>query len=199
MIAQLNGTIISKTSTEVVVDCGGVGYLVFISVITSEHLPEISEKARIFTLLIPREDALQLFGFWSESEREAFKLLTSISGIGPKIALGILSSVSIKELQEYIFTGNIIALTKLPGIGKKTAERIILELRDRISKLGEIVEIGETGSQNLIKQEAMSALITLGYNRLIAEKSVRRVIEENSGRVISAEEIIRKALKYAMS
>lgn len=198
MIVQLNGIVRDKSATDVIIDCNGVGYGAMISVNTSEKLPEPGNKAEILTMLIPREDALQLFGFHDEAERNTFKMLISISGVGPKIALGILSSLSVEELKEYILTGNLPALTKLPGIGKKTAERLHLELKDKINK----ISTGETetfeASLNLIRQEALAALVTLGYSRTIAEKSIRKVISENSAESMSAETLIKESLKYAM-
>ncbi|MGA2296183.1 MAG: Holliday junction branch migration protein RuvA [FCB group bacterium] len=197
MIAQLNGKLLSKNSTEVVIDCGGVGYIANVSVNTSERLPEIGENVKIFTLLIPREDAMQLFGFWNEAEREAFKILISVSGVGPKIALGILSSVTVEDLQKYILSNNLNALQKLPGIGKKTAERLALELRDKVIKLGVYDTSGLEGVPNRIAQEALSALLTLGYSRLIADKAIRLALSEKDGD-LNAELLIKKSLKYAM-
>lgn len=199
MIAQINGKLIAKNSTEVVVDCGGVGYLVFVSVVTSERLPDAGSNAMLYTLLIPREDALQLYGFWCEAEREAFKMLISISGVGPKIALGALSSVSLEELQVYVLSGNYHALQKLPGIGKKTAERLVLELKDKIAKLNIPGKPDISKSTSLIAQESISALITLGYTRLVAEKAVKRAISDSESKSLTVEQIIKIALKYALS
>ncbi len=198
MIAQLRGKIVSKTSTEIVIDCNGVGYLASITVTTSEKLPGPGEEAMVYTLLIPREDALNLYGFRDEQERLAFTLLTSISGIGAKIALGILSSLSIEELRSLVIEGNTLAMTKLPGIGKKTAGRIILELKDKMLKL----DIGDGimdsgGSSALIKQEALAALVTLGYSRLTAEKAVKKAADD-LGTDATPENLIKVALKYAM-
>jgi len=198
MIVQLSGEVVSKTATDIIIDCHGVGYGVMISVNTSELLPEEGKKAKLLTMLIPREDAMQLFGFHDKSEREAFKMLISISGIGPKIALGILSSLKVAELREYILTGNLHALTKLPGIGKKTAERLHLELKDKISKIstGDMSVFEPT--LDLVRQEALSALITLGYSRIVAEKAIRKVISESTAKELSAEDFIKLSLKFAM-
>ena len=198
MIAQLKGTLLSKYATEAVIDCNGVGYSVLISLNTSQHLPEEGQDVLIFTLLIPREDALTLYGFWSQAEREAFKVLISISGIGPKSALGILSSLSVDELQLIIAQGNLIALQKLPGVGRKTAERLMLELKDKIGKLGEYDTSAIGYGKNMIKQEALSALLTLGYSRITAEKSIRKVLDEAGTNDISAEQLIKLSLKYAI-
>jgi len=134
MISRLRGILVEKTATEAVVDCNGVGYSAFISLATYDRLPATGEEVELKTLLIPRDDALILYGFHNDIERDAFKMLISISGVGAKTAIAVLSSLSVEELQGYIVSGNSIALQKLQGIGKKTAERIILELKDKISQ-----------------------------------------------------------------
>src|SRR5688572_6987034 len=136
MISYLHGTLIEKKPTHVVVVCGGVGYGVMISLATFERLPEVGRDASLHTQLVVREDALTLYGFAQQEEREMFQLLTTVSGVGPKIAIGILSAAGIDTLKANIARGNSAALTTLPGIGKKTAERISLELRDKISASG---------------------------------------------------------------
>ncbi|MDQ1267198.1 MAG: holliday junction helicase RuvA [Bacteroidota bacterium] len=196
MIALLRGKLIAKNSTEVIIDCGGVGYSAFISVNTSANLPDPGNEISLHTLLIPKEDALLLFGFSDTRERELFKMLTSIPGIGPKTALGILSAATINELQEYVLTGNLPALTKLPGIGKKTAERINLELKDKISKIPGAQNIDRKDNLSIIIQEAVSALLTLGFSRASAEKAVRDSLSDNKNKDISAEQIIKLSLRY---
>jgi len=198
MIAQLKGKIVSKSATETVIDCNGVGYQVITSLNTSQQLPDVGNEIMIFTLLIPREDSITLYGFWNKAEREAFKVLISISGIGPKSALGILSSVSVNELQHIILQGNLHALQKLPGVGKKTAERLLLELKDKIDKLGEYDASAAGYEQNLIKQEALSALTTLGYSRIVADKAIRKAFDEIGSKELTAELLIKLSLKYAM-
>ncbi len=199
MIGQLNGTLVNKSSTEIIIDCGGVGYLAFVSVNTSESLPEVGKNVKVITLLIPKEDSLNLYAFASETERETFKLLTSISGIGPKIALGILSSVTVDDLQSIVISGNLHSLQKLPGVGKKTAERLLLELRDKITKIipSEISDVQLKYS--LIVQEALSALGTLGYSRLNADKAIKSALNDLSTDKLTAEQLIKSALKHAMS
>lgn len=198
MIAQIRGKILSKTATEIIVDCNGVGYQIIISLNTSINLPEEGAEITILTLLIPREDAMVLYGFWSKAERELFKTLISISGIGPKSAISILSSVTVEELQLYIIQGNLNALQKLPGIGKKTAERLLLELKGKIDKIGDIDSSSVGFEQNLIKQEAMSALLTLGYSRVVAEKSIKKAFDEIGKNDLTAESLIKLSLKYAV-
>lgn len=197
MISHLNGKLISKSSTEAIIECGGVGYGVIISVNTSILLPEVGENTKIYTFMVTKDESTNLFGFATESEREAFKLLITISGIGPKTAIAILSSLTVEDLQSLILTGNTIQLSKLPNIGKKTAERLVLELRDKIDKLS-ISKIGIDTAVNQIKLEAISALITLGFNKSIAESAVNKALKELQDNNYTAEDLIKKSLKYAM-
>ncbi|MDA3843743.1 MAG: Holliday junction branch migration protein RuvA [Candidatus Kapabacteria bacterium] len=201
MIAHLNGKLVSKLSNEAIIDCVGVGYSVLISLNTHDRLPAVGEKVMLVTLLITREDSMLLYGFHDTSERDAFVLLTSVSGIGPKIALGILSSLTVNELRQFVSEGNLVALVKLPGIGKKTAERMNLELRDKILKLGSSDDAPavSSGSDMFIREEALSALVTLGYNKLAADKAVKKAFATFKSGNVSAEELIRKSLKFAMS
>jgi Holliday junction DNA helicase RuvA len=194
MISRLSGKLLSKSATEAVIDCNGVGFLVYISLSTFDKLPELAENVVLQTLLISREDSLSLYGFNDESERDAFKQLISISGVGAKTAIAVLSSLTVAELQEYIITGNAVALQKMPGIGKKTAERIILELKDKISKL-QIADKGEAGSiSNVVKQEAVLALVALGFSNLSAEKAVKNILGKED-KNISVESLIRLVLQ----
>ena len=195
MIAQVSGVLIQKNPTEIIVDCAGVGYQLFVSVIASNKLNNIGDKVTLKTLLVHREDAMQLYGFYDETEREVFKLLISISGIGPKSALAILSSIDISELKQAVVNNNLLLLQKMPGIGKKTAERLVIELKDKIIKID--IET-ETGNQNILAQEAIAALVVLGYNRAIAEKAVKKAITTSENSNIPTEEIIRLALKFAL-
>ncbi len=200
MISQIRGKLVFKSSTEVVVECCGVGYGASISVITSGHLPDVGSEVLLLTVLIPREDSLNLFAFHEESEREAFKLLKSVSGIGPKSALGILSSITIDELRSHIISSNLHALQKLPGVGKKTAERLVVELRDKMLKMDDTaLQPGNQPGTTMLAREAVSALIALGYNSGIAEKSVKRVLSDNPAQELSAEKIIRLALRVAVN
>ncbi len=198
MIAVLRGILISKSPTDAIIDCNGVGYELSISINTSEKLPEINQEAKLFTLLVPRENALNLYGFFDADEKEAFNLLTSVSGVGPKIALGILSSVTTAALQEYIITGNLLSLQRMPGIGKKTAERLIVELRDKVSKLGRFSQVDSTMTQFSVRDEAVKAMIALGYNAAMADKAVKQAITENINEKLPIDLLIRKSLKYAL-
>lgn len=201
MIALLKGILEEKSSNHLIVSCNGVGYFVNISMKTYDLLPNLNEICNIKTILIPREDSLNLYGFINTDEKDIFLLLTSISGIGPKSALAILSAVSPAELQNLIINSNLIQLQKFPGIGKKTAERIILELKDKIIKVNVSDNSGNViiSPNGIIVDEATSALISLGYNKAIAEKAVKASIKELQGKDLTVDKLIRKALSNAMN
>jgi Holliday junction DNA helicase RuvA len=199
MIASLNGILKGKSPTEVLVDVNGVGYSVSIPLSTYSTLGDLNSPVHLLTHFHVREDAMQLFGFATEAERQLFRLLISITGIGPKIAQGILSGISVPDLRQHIAGGNIAALTSIPGIGKKTAERLIVELRDKIGKIEPSFGTGSvSGDRNAeIRSEALLALTSLGYNRIVAEKALRMAINDAVGSQLSVEDLIKKALKYS--
>jgi len=196
MISRLSGTLVEKTASEVIIDCHGVGYSASVSVATSEVLQQ-GEIVTVHTYLAVREDALQLFGFATKDERDMFMLLISISGIGGRIALGVLSAAPNVELRQAILEKNPAFLQRLPGIGKKTAERIVLELQDKVT--GSSMPNSSVAVQGLsfIQGESIAALSALGYQRSIAEKSVKNAIQENPTMQWTAETLIRAALKNA--
>ncbi len=195
MISRLTGKLIVKTATEAVIDCNGIGFSVFITLATFDRLPEIGEEVSLITHLIPRDDAMNLYGFYDSAEKDAFLQLTSISGVGAKTAIAVLSALSVAELQQNILTGNSLALQKLQGIGKKTAERIILELKDKISKLQVSEELPVPGGiSDTIRQEAVMALVSLGYTNAAAEKAVKKVLA-GATEELSVESLIRMVLK----
>ena len=188
MIGHLKGKIISSKPTQILLDVNGVGYKVGISINTFEKIVDKAEVS-LFIHTHVKEDSISLYGFFTESEKEMFELLISISGIGPKIALGLLSGISVESLKEAIEEGNVSRIIAVPGIGRKTAERLVLELRSKV----EDISTGEfTKTQPSIKSEAMSALTTLGYNVKVAEKAVRDLLSENQN--YSLEDLIKKAL-----
>jgi holliday junction DNA helicase RuvA len=198
MISHLKGILHHKSPTEIVVDVNGVGYAVSIPLSTFERLGEPGSQVTVLTHLHVREDAQQLFGFATQAERDLFRLLLSVSGIGPKIAQGILSGAQPKELQGLIAQANVAALTAIPGIGKKTAERIIVELRDKIAKVdsgGTYVGVSEESAN--IHAEALMALISLGYNRPAAEKAIRSALNELGTKELTIQELLKQALKSA--
>lgn len=188
MIGHLKGQIISSKPTQIILDVNGVGYKVGISINTFEKIVDKNEVS-LFIHTQVKEDSISLYGFFTESEKEMFELLISISGIGSKIALGLLSGISVDSLKEAIEEGNVTRITAVPGIGRKTAERLVLELRSKVENIseGEYRDIPPS-----IKNEAISALSTLGYNIKVAEKVVRDLLNENSGYAL--EDLIKKAL-----
>jgi len=194
MISFLDGLLVSKSPTEITIDVNGVGYSVHIPLSTFEKLDGLNQRVKIFTYLHVREDAMQLFGFATEPERELFRLLISVSGIGPKIAQGILSGMNPVELKQCITAGNIVALTTIQGVGRKTAERIVVELRDKVGKVEETAVPG-AGKETSIRSEALSALLSLGYTRSTAEAALRTVLNERKD--LSLEELIKQAIRHA--
>lgn len=198
MISHLNGILSRKSPTEIVVDVNGVGYAVSIPLSTYEKLGDTGSAVTILTHTHVREDILQLYGFATEAEREIFRLLISVSGIGPKIAQGILSGVQPNELQNLIAQADVSSLTAIPGVGRKTAERLIVELRDKIAKLDTgLLSSGPADAAQGIRAEALMALISLGYNRAAAEKSIRAALQELNGKEASIQELLKQALKSA--
>ena len=201
MIAHLSGTLLAKQATSVIVDVGGVGYEVTIPVTTFYDLEEAGSpvKLRIYTHV--REDALQLYGFKTARERELFTQLISVSGIGPKSAIAMLSGMSADEIITAIRTNNLARLTSIPGLGKKTAERLVIELRDKMTKLSspELEEqlaaraTGAAPSDDTLREDALSALANLGYQRAAAEKAVTHAMQEGGG--LSVELLLRRSLR----
>jgi holliday junction DNA helicase RuvA len=197
MISRLKGTIVSRTPSEVTIDVNGVGYQVSVPLPTSEALEGVRGEAVLLTHLHVREDALQLYGFATEAERETFRLLLSVNGIGPKVALGILSGIRVAELRSAIAHGNATLLSSAPGVGKKTAERLIMELRGKIADAEPAPHLVPSSSGQLkVRSEAIVALMSLGHNRGTAEKAVRSAVAEAPGSEFSLEELVRKALAH---
>jgi holliday junction DNA helicase RuvA len=191
LIRSLSGILSHKSTDYLIVDVGGVGYQVFVPLSTYYDLPQSGEKIKLSIYTHVREDNLALYGFRADSEIAIFELLLSISGIGPKLACNVLSGIGSSELASAIAGGDRDALCAIPGIGKKTAERIILELQDKVLKMGALPAANsQVEGHNRVSEDAISALINLGYSRLIAEKTVRAVIEPEA----SFERVIRMAL-----
>jgi len=200
MISYLQGTLVQKTPTELVIDVNGVGYSVSIPLSTFEKLEHVGGKIKILTCMHVREDVLQLYGFVSEVEREMFRLLISVSGIGPRMAQGILSGLNPLELRTAIVEGNLSVLTSISGVGRKTAERLVVELRDKLAKT-ELLETTIIPSSKELKarSEAVVALMSLGHSRASAEKAIHAVVKESAGKGIPVEELIKRALRYTAS
>ncbi len=199
MIASLQGILREKKPTEAVLDVNGVGFAVNIPLSTYERLGEPGSSVRLLTHLVVREDALTLFGFSSQEERDTFRILMSVNGIGPKMAQGILSGIGVSELQSAISRGDIGALTAVPGVGRKSAERIIMELRDKITKIAASVEGATSGlsGEPGIREEAVLALVSLGYNRLTAERAVSAAIKSDPQSSTSLQALIKSAIHNA--
>jgi Holliday junction DNA helicase RuvA len=195
MISYLHGKLAEKSPTEITVDVNGVAYAVHIPLSTFEAIGEIGAEVKILTYLHFREDAMQLYGFATSAERDLFRLLISISGIGPKMAQGILSGVSVNELKSFILQGNFNALTSIPGVGKKTAERLVVELRDKVRKL-EYEAPAKEDKAAAMRSEALLALTSLGYPRATAEKAIRAVLQESDGSGLTVEDLIKRALRH---
>jgi Holliday junction DNA helicase RuvA len=197
MISYLRGQIVRKSPTELVIDVGGVGYAVTIPLSTFAKLEKSNGNATILTYLHVREDIMQLYGFATEQERELFRLLISISGIGPKMAQGILSGLDPQQLKDAIVGGNIPALTAVAGVGRKTAERIVMELRDRLAK-DEILNppTVATSVQLKARSEAIIALMSLGHSRSTAEHALNTASSGPGARDLSVEELIKLALRH---
>jgi Holliday junction DNA helicase RuvA len=198
MIATLTGILKFKSPTEILVEVHGIGYTISIPLSTYEKLGDLGSSVSLLTHFHVREDAMLLFGFSTEEERRLFKLLISVSGIGPKIAQSTLSGMNVEELKSHIVDGNVNALMAIPGVGRKTAERLIVELRDKAGKtLTESEPISVIGMASAaMRIEALQALTSLGYNQQIAEKAIRLVVKEAEGSTISLEELIKRALHH---
>lgn len=191
MIAQIKGRLIEKTPTYVVIDCNGVGYELKISLNTYSKLGE-SEVCSLFTHFVVREDAQLLYGFKETSERELFRLLISVSGVGSATAMMILSSLSPDETKQAILTNDVNTLKSVKGIGAKSAERIIIDLRDKIGKVDSATTIS-LSINNTVKEEALSALVMLGFGKNPAEKALNKIMTTEED--MTVEELIKRALK----
>jgi len=202
MIAHLSGNLLAKHATSVIVDVGGVGYEVTIPVTTFFDLGDVNAPVRLRIYTHVREDALQLFGFRTERERELFTLLISVSGIGPKSAIATLSGMSADEIVTAIRTNNLARLTSIPGVGRKTAERLVIELRDKMAALSspaleaEIAAgagLGAAASEDAIRDDTLAALLQLGFPKPAAEKAVANAASE--GGELSVELLLRRSLR----
>lgn len=204
MIGNIRGIIIEKQPPEILIEAGGVGYEVQVPMTSFYQLPEIGQEANLCIHFVVREDAQLLFGFANKQERAVFRELIKASGVGPKLALTILSGMNAQQFMQCVSMEDVTGLTKLPGVGKKTAERLVIEMRDRLSKLAK--EQGYTETVHLTpdlpventfvkrtdaKEEALSALIALGYKSPQAMRVINNVYTEN----ISSEALIREALR----
>ncbi|HYN86619.1 MAG TPA: Holliday junction branch migration protein RuvA [Pyrinomonadaceae bacterium] len=205
MIAHLTGTLLAKQATSVILDVGGVGYEVTIPVTTFYGMEDEGAQVRLRVYTHVREDALQLFGFRTSRERELFQLLISVSGIGPKSGIAMLSGMSADEIITAIRTNNLARLTSIPGVGRKTAERLVIELRDKMANLsapapdealaaGGAAAAGAPPTEDALREDALSALLNLGYQKAAAEKAVGQALTE--GGELSVELLLRRSLRH---
>ncbi len=192
MIGYLTGKIISKKPTQVLLDVHGVGYIVNITISTFEKLPDNNgELVSLHTYLNVKEDAMTLFGFSTLSEKEMFELLISVNGVGPKSAQSILSGIQIDDLRTALKTGDLSRIIAIPGIGKKTGQRLLIELRDKVESLGESFQDISDKTYS-IRMDAVTALTNLGYNQKAAEKAIRALLDTSPN--VSLEELVKNAL-----
>jgi Holliday junction DNA helicase RuvA len=200
MIAHLSGTLLSKQATSAIVDVGGVGYDVAIPLSTFYELGDVGEPVQLRVYTHVREDTIQLFGFKTTRERELFLQLISVNGVGPGLAIKLLSGMNADEMIASIRTNNLVRLVAIPGVGRKTAERLVVDLRDKIAALSSpaleeefAAASGAPASTDAMRDDAMSALSNLGYQKAAAEKAVKNAIDE--GGDLSVEVILRRSLR----
>ena len=203
MIAYLSGTLLSKQATSAIVDVGGVGYDVAIPLSTFYELGEVGAPVQLRIYTHVREDSLQLFGFKTARERELFLQLISVSGVGPGLAIKLLSGMNADEMVASIRTNNLARLVSIPGVGRKTAERLVVDLRDKIAALSspaleeefaaKAAAAGASTSGDSIRNDALSALANLGYQKSAAEKAVTKAVDE--GGELSVEVVLRRSLR----
>ena len=198
MIVSLNGVLLSKTPATAVVECGGVGYEALVPLSTYDRLPATGEACRLLTAHIVREDAQLLFGFATEDERALFSLLTAVSGVGPKIALALLSGLRAGDLQLAVADGDAKRLAAVKGVGRKTAERIIVELRGKINPAAALAASAaqEDGERAAVLSDAMLALAALGFQEDAARRMVQAALEKDPG-VADSQTLLREALAGA--
>ena len=195
MIGRLEGVLAEKAPDALVLDVGGVGYELRVPLSTFMELPDPGKTVRLEVHTHVREDTLQLYGFLSPEERLGFRLLIGIAGVGPRVALAILSGLPVKRLLLAVRRKDVASLTGVPGVGPKTAERILIELRDKVA-LFELIEEQSEGATDA-QEATVSALVNLGYPRSHADKAVRRALEQVPEGELQLEELIREALRVA--
>lgn len=178
MYEYVRGSLVESLSGSIVVETGGIGYRIVVPASLVEKLPEIEQEVKIFTSWVVRETSQTLFGFLAPQERELFEILITLSGIGPKTAVGILGHLDLARLQDAVYTKNVLAFSKVPGIGKKTAERLIVDLRDKILKIVPLAGEAEPLGSSAKIRDALGALINLGFTESAAKTAVSKALEE---------------------
>lgn len=201
MIGQINGIILEKQPPQLLVDVNGIGYEIDAPMSTFYQLPDAGQKVKLFTHFVVREDAQQLFGFYTKDERVLFRTLLKVNGVGPRLALTILSKATPDEFVRCVLNNDTASLVRLPGVGKKTAERLVIEMRDKLSdwagavpEQSDIATDASIGGRQNALQDAISALISLGYKQAEANRTVTKVDDGN----YNSEELIRRALQEMM-
>jgi Holliday junction DNA helicase RuvA len=198
MIALISGKIVYKGISHVVVDAHGVGYRIFIPLTTFYELPEAGQIITLHVHTHVKQDAINLFGFYTVQERDLFQLMLSVSGIGPKMSMNILSGISVQEMLRAISSGNVRKLISIPGLGKKLAERLILELKEKVIKKMMAEEIPAIDNQQkineIIREDVLSALINLGYKSNIAQDALDKVLY-TSPKELAMDQLLKKTLK----
>ena len=195
MFSHFDGTVAEKQPGSIVLDCGGVGYLLQVSHTTLSEAPAVGERMKLYAILSVREDAMELFGFASKEERTMFERLRAVSGVGPKMAMQVLSALPVRDLSIALAAGDANALTRVPGVGKKTAQRLVLELRDKVDEsmlTGSGIKPAQTATPvGNAASEAIEALMALGYSSQDAAQMVSRVADKSD----RADELVRFALR----
>jgi len=197
MIASLQGTLIQKSLTGIIIDVNGIGYRVFVPLSTFYELPDIGLPVFLKIYTHVKEDAIQLFGFHTTEEKDAFQLMISVTGIGPRLATNILSGIAARELAKAVCTEDVKRLIGIPGVGKKMADRIIFELKEKLAKLFSEKDAAFTAGKDSgerIKEDAVSALVNLGYKGGMAKDVIDKVVEASPAD-LTLELILKKALK----
>ena len=193
MIAQICGRLAHKSPEEIIIDCNGVGYGVRVPLSTFYELPDIGAEVVLRIHTHVREDALHLYGFATSKEKELFGLLIGVSGVGPRLAINVLSGIATHDLERALQEGDLLSLTRIPGVGRKTAERMLLELKDKVSAPGVGVAAGVSMRDGKVK-DALSALVNLGYQKGIAEEAVRDCVRQH-GEELPLEELLKESLR----
>ena len=199
MIALIKGKLAYKGVAHVIVDTQGVGYRVFIPLTTFYELPEIGHVVTLHIHTHVKQDAISLFGFYTPQERELFQLMISVNGIGPKIAMNILSGIAANDFMQAISSGDLGKLTAIPGVGRKMAERLILELKEKIIKKMIAENIPAADAQEkaseIVKEDALSALVNLGYKSNIAKDALDKVLQQSAEEELAMDQLLKQTLK----
>ena len=200
MYEFLTGKLIEKSATHVILEVNGVGYRLQTPVSTFSSLPELGQTVRLFTHFVVREDAQMMFGFAAEDERHLFRLLISVSGIGPKTAITVLSGTSLEELKKAIIDSDFAVLTTISGIGRKTAERIVVELRERLvvedRRVPSSAAITKIQGREALIADCLQALVELGYRKQNAREAIEKAMKQASSEKITVPDLVRASLKF---